>query len=279
MDLISKRTRSHFRDICCDFAVVRQIERAFQNEDFEEIPESARGAEFWRDGERRGTFSKFADGIDWMDLVEVQRVVPVLEEILGWLTPEYGGAARAKATHSLERDGYSVTESGRIVSTRSRPLGDLPLEHLSDPAALLGHLARLEGAADSDPPLAISQAKALIEATTKLVLTELGEPFSETEDMPGLVKAAQKALALHPETLAPDAKGVEVSKRILGNLAGVAVGLAELRNLYGIDHGRAQATGPLGPRHAHLAIGCAGTYCRMLLETLQTRQTVSGTPA
>ena len=226
MDLISKRTRNHFRDICCDFAVVRQIEQAFQNEDFEEIPMPGPGAEFWKDGRRRGTFSLYADGIDWTDPEQVRRVVPVLEEILGWLTPEYGDAARAKVTHSLERDGYSVTESGRIVATRSGPLSDLPLEHLSDPAALLGHLTRLEGAAESDPPLAISQSKALIEATTKLVLTDLGEPYSETEELPGLVKAAQKALALHPETLAPDAKGVEVSKRILGNLAGVAVGLA-----------------------------------------------------
>jgi hypothetical protein len=140
----------------------------------------------------------------------------------------------------------------------------------------MGHLHRMEAAADTDPPLAISQSKALIEATTKQVLTELGVPFSDTYDMPALVRAAQKALALHPDSLAPDPRGADViSKKILGSLAGVAIGIVELRNLYGPDHGRAQATGPLGPRHAHLAIGAAGTYCRMLLETLEARRASS----
>ena len=39
---------------------------------------------------------------------------------------------------------------------------------------------------------------------------------------------------------------------------------------YGPDHGRTPAV-PLGPRHAHPAIGCASTYSRMLLETLDAR--------
>lgn len=52
----------------------------------------------------------------------------------------------------------------------------------------------------------------------------------ERADVPGLVKAAQKALALHPESLAPTKPGAEITKRILSNLSQVAVGIAELRN-------------------------------------------------
>ncbi|HET8788905.1 MAG TPA: abortive infection family protein [Actinomycetes bacterium] len=40
-----------------------------------------------------------------------------------------------------------------------------------------------------------------------------------------------------------------------------------MRNQYGPDHGRTQVT-VLSPRHAHLAVGCASTYSRLLLETL-----------
>ena len=79
--------------------------------------------------------------------------------------------------------------------------------------------------------------------------------------------ATQKALRLHPATLAPTGRGSETVRRILSNLSQVAVGVAELRNEYGPDHGRTQVT-VLSPRHAHLAVGCASTYARMLLETL-----------
>jgi hypothetical protein len=104
-----------------------------------------------------------------------------------------------------------------------------------------------------------------------LVLKELREPFEERADVPALVKAAQRALALHPETLAPTAPGVEITKRILSNLSQLAIGVAELRNQYGPDHGRTSVVVGLRPRHAHLAVGAATTYCRMLLETLEAR--------
>ena len=55
--------------------------------------------------------------------------------------------------------------------------------------------------------------------------------------------------------------------RVLSNLSQVAVGVAELRNEYGPDHGRTRPTGGLGPRHARLAAGTARTYCQFLLDT------------
>lgn len=87
-----------------------------------------------------------------------------------------------------------------------------------------------------------------------------------------LVPQAQKALGLHPEVLAPDARGADVIRRTLSGLSQIAVSVAELRNLYGPDHGRSRPVSGLGPRHAHLAVGAASTYCRMLLETLVARQ-------
>ncbi|MGH9292450.1 MAG: abortive infection family protein [Acidimicrobiales bacterium] len=56
----------------------------------------------------------------------------------------------------------------------------------------------------------------------------------------------------------------------------MAIGVAKLRNEYGPDHGRSRPTRGLGARHAHLAVGCAATYCRMLLETLSARSAADG---
>jgi hypothetical protein len=124
----------------------------------------------------------------------------------------------------------------------------------------------------TDPPLAISSARALVEATCKHVLEELEESYDDKADLPALVKAVQKALKVHPDTIAPTAKGRDTIVRTLSNLSQVAIGLAELRNEYGPDHGRTRSTSGMRPRHAHLAIGAAQTYCRFLLETLRDRR-------
>ncbi|MBA2281314.1 MAG: abortive infection family protein [Acidimicrobiia bacterium] len=192
----------------------------------------------------------------------------VFEQIHSWTIE---GDYRDSLVRHLRRDGYDVDESGRIRGGSAATLADIPLEQLSDPSSIYEHLERIAASTDSDPGVAISGARALIEATTKLVLAELGEAYDEKADVPALVKAAQKALALHPDSLAPTRPGVEITKRILSNLSQLAIGVAELRNQYGPDHGRTTAVVGLRPRHAHLAVGAATTYCRMLLETLAAR--------
>lgn len=122
---------------------------------------------------------------------------------------------------------------------------------------------------DRDPAAAISGAKALIESTTKLVLEGLLIEYDAKADVPELVKLAQKGLMLHPSQIAPTGKGAESIKRILSNLSQLAIGVAELRNEYGPDHGRSTATVGLGHRQVHLAVGSASVYCRLLLETLE----------
>jgi hypothetical protein len=49
----------------------------------------------------------------------------------------------------------------------------------------------------------------------------------------------------------------------------IAAGLAELRNRgYGTGHGAAGARVGLRPRHAHLAVNAAFTWCQLMLDTL-----------
>ncbi len=273
-DLIHRRTRNAFREACSDFGVVRGIEQAFDNEGF--YPADDRLAPilgWYQDGQRRGTFDRHTHEVNWTDPEQVRRVLLTFEEILTWASDE----GKAKLTGYLRRDGFDVDDEGRIRSSAVATLAEVPLSSLSDPSAILEHLDRIARTADGDPALAISGSKALIEATTKVVLTELGQPFEERADLPALVRTAQQALALHPESIAPTARGAETVRRLLSNLSQVAIGVAELRNEYGTDHGRSSATGPLGPRHAHLAVGCAGTYCRLLIETLDARRQAEGT--
>lgn len=274
-DLVHPRTRNALRDACCDLAVVRQIERAFENEGFYPASEAEApdGGWYARGGQRRGTFDRHTAGVDWADAATIRRLLNVFEEILSWTDDT---AYRQKLVGYLRRDGYQVDGAGRIRPTALTSIIDLPLERLTDPAAILEHLDRIGRNADNDPALAISSAKALIEATTKLVLQELAEPYDEKADLPALVKSAQKALGLDAASVAPTAKGADSIKRILSNLSQVAIGVAELRNEYGPDHGRSRPVRGLGPRHAHLAVGCAATYCRMLLETLSARSQADG---
>ncbi|MGA6159751.1 abortive infection family protein [Stenotrophomonas sp. NPDC087984] len=58
-------------------------------------------------------------------------------------------------------------------------------------------------------------------------------------------------------------------KKILGGVASIAVGVAELRNRgYGTGHGQSSAPTNLGIRHARLAANAAITWCQLMLDTL-----------
>lgn len=274
-DLIHPRTRNEFRELSSAWGVLRTIENAFDVEGFDPVPEEQRS---YADGQRRGTFDEYADGIDWSDPGQVGRAIHVFEEILSWgadVDTEYRDRVIARVRRLLESDGYTVDDQHRIRHISTRPLTKLPLEQLRDPSAIEEHLRRLEATGDADPPLAISSAKALVEATCKHVLEELNQPYDDKADLPALVKSVQKALKVHPDTIAPTAKGRDTIVRTLSNLSQVAIGLAELRNEYGPDHGRTRSTSAMRPRHAHLAIGAAQTYCRFLLETLRDRRSVA----
>jgi hypothetical protein len=203
--------------------------------------------------------------IEWHSPGQVRRVLNVYQQILLDTLPEH----RKRLTDSLRLDAYEVDESCHISGGTTGSLPDLPVGALTDPSAIREHLDRISENMDKDPASAISGAKALIESATKLVLGELGQPYDTRADVPELVKLAQKALMLHPNQVAPTAKGAESIKRILSNLSQLAVGVAELRNEYGPDHGRTTSTIGLGPRQVHLAVGAASVYCRLLLETLE----------
>lgn len=265
-DLISARTRREFQEHLVGW-VLRDIEALFDDEGVRHDPAAGLNVT----GQRRAMVAQYYATVDWTSWSDVRKVLRVYESVL--ISARRDSQVSGSVVEGLERylalDGYTVDEQGRIRRTSVSQLGDVPVSGLADAAAIETHLHRMTEAMDADPALAISQAKAAVEATTKLVLKEMGQPFDEKADVPALVKQAQKALGLHPETMAPTSKGAEIIKRMLSNLSQLAVGLAELRNEYGPDHGRSASVGGLAPRHAHLAVCAAHTYCRLLLETME----------
>jgi len=64
---------------------------------------------------------------------------------------------------------------------------------------------------------------------------------------------------------------------LLMNLASVANRMAEVRNLYGTDHGKYAKTKGLQTHHARLAIGAASTLAVLLFETHQEQIRSSAT--
>jgi hypothetical protein len=126
---------------------------------------------------------------------------------------------------------------------------------------------RMESSIETDPDLAIGTAKELIETVCKTILAERGKPITGSPDIPTLTKATLKELDLVPEGVAERAKGREVLKRVLSNLATIGQGLAELRGLYGTGHGKDGKTQVMQPRHAKFAVGAATALATFLFET------------
>ena len=123
---------------------------------------------------------------------------------------------------------------------------------------------------DQEPEELVGAAKELVEATAKHVLTELGEPIGDTEDVASLSKRALTRLKLHPTAIAPTTKGAEAMLRLLGGLAQIPGALAELRNMgYGTGHGREERVKGLQHRHAEFVARAAVAYSTYLLDTLE----------
>jgi len=191
-----------------------------------------------------------------------------------WLRNDASGSWQARR-HLLEnlfepaRERLLVLEAGPLDAR----LPQKSIADLRDPSAIQEQLQRIQRALGYDPALVIGSAKELIESTAKTVLIERGLPVDDKADIPALVREAHLALGLHPSSHAPGPDGSDAVKRILGAVASVAVGVAELRNRgFGTGHGPAGQRVGLGMRHAHLAANAAITWCQLMLDTLADDQ-------
>jgi hypothetical protein len=97
------------------------------------------------------------------------------------------------------------------------------------------------------------------------ILDALGRRIDTKGDLPALYKATADALGLDPRK-----EDVAAIRQVLGSCAGLAQGLAALRNQFGDAHGRLGEDAQR--RIAHLAANVAGTLCTFLIESFEAEK-------
>ena len=267
---LSKRTLIEFREYLVGWTL-RTITDLFEGHGFSQgfvSPEELPG------GQRRNLVECYYTDIDLKDRQQVLRLLAVFDDIL-FEIPDSLEEGKRKLIRLVERDGFEY-RNGRTVDSTSNGSVDLAIPSTLDTSHLSVYLDRINNSVESDPELAVGTTKELVEATLKSILRGLNESFDESkEDIPVLLKKVQKALELAPGEIDAERRGADAIKRILSNLGAVAIGVAELRNLYGSGHGRSQRR-VVDARLARLVVGSGGTLCKFLLETYEDRQKRKG---
>lgn len=213
-------------------------------------------------GERRRLVEQHYASLNLEDSADERKLLIFFENVLS----ESSSDSINSLLQLLERDGYKY-ENDHIVLVVHE------FDHLSDMAYILDashlrqHILRIRAAVETDPGLALGASKELVETCCKTILSERGIAFSGSSDLPQLTKAVFKELNLIPDGIPDAAKGADTMKRTLSNLASVAQGITELRNLYGSGHGRDGRWRGVKPRHAQLAVGAASTLATFLMQT------------
>lgn len=252
--------------------VIREIDALFSDNGVSLGPPQPDENDF---GERRERMRRYLVSLDLYNSADHAKLLGVYNDLIKVIVgraSDEGSNARATLDRwlvVLDQAGFQIDAGTKTISDPSGPAAHgLTLESLTaltDPSAILDHLARLSDTVETDPRLAVSTAKALIESTAKSVLTARGVAYTRGDKVPTLVGRAQHALALSAKGASDEAPAL---RQILQSLATVAQGVTELRNQVGVDHGTESVPTWVRPRHARLVVGAAQVWCQLMLETL-----------
>ncbi len=116
----------------------------------------------------------------------------------------------------------------------------------------------------SDSADALTAASAMIEATYKFILHDMGHPLPSHEDLRSLSRIVHPLLNISPEQEADQ----DFQKLFQGTIT-VAQSIGSLRTKMGDAHGASPTRGQPRARHARLAVNVAGAVCMFLIETYQ----------
>lgn len=251
---------------------LREIDALFDDRGVALGPEQPREND---ESVRRERMRRYLATLDLGDAADAQRLAAVLGDVLQKITQDtavgWGGndGLRDKWLRNLREDGFKVDEAtGAVRLGRVAPgagLTEHALNALPDPQSIHDHLRRLGDSVDTDPRLAVSTAKALIESTAKCVLTARGQTYTRGAKVPALVNAAQESLGLAPKSVSDEDRAL---RQALQSLVTLTQSVTELRNSVGIDHGAEEVPKWVRPRHARLVVGAAQVWCQLMLETL-----------
>ncbi|MBR9901612.1 MAG: abortive infection family protein [Rhodospirillales bacterium] len=137
---------------------------------------------------------------------------------------------------------------------------------------MIREVQRIEAAIESDPALAIGEAKALLESCCKTILDNEGVEITKKMTLPQMAKEVCKLLKLIPDDIPKEAKGSDSIKMLLSNLGSIPRYVSEIRGLYGSGHGKPGNYRGLEPRHARLAVQSAVTFIDFVTETYKKKK-------
>jgi hypothetical protein len=171
---------------------------------------------------------------------------------------------RAERIIEILRRRKEDQDAGDIAGALS-DFGDTATGLLTSPAAIRAELVRLEASLPLDPSATVGKAKNLVEATAKAVLLALSKPVNDHSDINEHVVAVMVALGVDNKSVAEHDRDLA---KIMSQLNGLTVALANWRNHAGDAH--ALSTGPVGLdlRHGRLAVRAALAWCGFILDTL-----------
>ncbi len=249
---------------------LREIDALFDDRGVALGPEQPRDN---NESVRRERMRRYLATLDLGDAADARRLTAVLGDDLptiiqdgsvGWGNDNSLGE---KWVRILREDGFEVDEAtGMVLLGRAgTKFTEDALNSLPDPQSIQDHLHRLADSVDTDPRLAVSTAKALIESTAKCVLTARGQTYAPKAKVPALVNAAQESLGLAPKSVSDEDRAL---RQALQSLVTLTQSITELRNSVGIDHGAEEVPRWVRPRHARLVVGAAQVWCQLMLETL-----------
>lgn len=267
-ELISRVTRRHFREWLVEWTL-REIRELFESHGFEKsfIPQ-----EDLPGGERRNSVEYYYQSVDWTNPDHVARMLQAYEDILFSIT-DLSLPYRAELLRYLDRDGFLLGGNRLVARAATHGLNPALMASLNS-QHLAEHVQRIERSLADDPAQAIGSAKELLESTLKTILERLEVTYG-SDEVPKLLKSVQVALELAPSEIDSAKRGAEIIKRTLSNLGSVAIGILELRNLYGTGHGKGSTHRGLSVRHARLAVSSSAALCMFLLETYEERNAIS----
>lgn len=264
-DIISKATRKEFRESLVG-SYLRAIDDIFEAagvacDQAYAPPET---------GQRRGLVEQYYHSVDWTDRESVGHVLSAYEHILINMPIDQ----RPVCENLLLRDGFQF-DGARILRVQDMAVSEDKLREIAgslDLDVIHDQVARLRGAVNDDPALAIGTAKELLESVCRGIAQKCNIALDGKEDIPSLVKHCLKSLGMAREDIADDRKGAAARKQIASGLASACQGIAELRNVYGTGHGRGQNASKALARDACLAVGTATTLGVFLAEVYDAQQ-------
>lgn len=179
----------------------------------------------------------------------------------------------------LDADGFEVAQtdeiSGKpIYSGRQKAIGQahlvakkVEIKKYLNTAYVNSKINTMTDAIHKDTDLAIGTAKELLETTCKSILKQKGASIDPNWTLPQLLKETTSSLDFTPKEADDPAKADKAIRQILGGIASIVHGVAELRNGYGTGHGKDADFKGLEIKYAKLFVGVVSEIAILYLAT------------